>query len=253
MVSVCTAQPATPPSPVFDLSDPWPDLWSDPWSDPYTESFPDPWGSPSLEPHSEPSLSSTPSSERVPTTSSPVAGSQPLTPPQPTSSGAISHLSQGESLSDSEVRGLPGGSVMFSFDSSSPAGGPAPLADGAMSYSGTYSSSHSSQRSSYYGGTYYGTCYSPLRQWIYYNGMWSYGPAAMYYGQRTNTIIYNDRPQYIWSYEVYPRGYVSWHYWGYWYPGYHHAWFGGDAKGWHQIAIYGGHSGWSNLIWVYVW
>ena len=109
----------------------------------------------------------------------------------------------------------------------------------------------------YYGGTqaYYGGYYGygGIQQWIYYAGGWSYGPAAMWYGQRTNTIIRTDQYQRIWSYERYPNGYEDWHYWGYWSPGYHHAWFGADARGWHQIAVWGSRSGWSNPIWVYVW
>jgi hypothetical protein len=55
------------------------------------------------------------------------------------------------------------------------------------------------------------------------------------------------------SYERYPNGYEAGQYWGYWYPGYRHAWFGADYKGWHQIAVWGSRSGWSNPIWVYVW
>jgi len=109
----------------------------------------------------------------------------------------------------------------------------------------------------YYGGTksYYGGYYSygGLQQWIYYCGRWSYGPAALWLGQQTNTIIRNDQYQRIWSYERYPNGYEDWQYWGYWYPGYHHAWFGADARGWHQIAVWGSRTGWSNSIWVYVW
>ncbi len=87
---------------------------------------------------------------------------------------------------------------------------------------------------------------------ILYNGYWSFGPAAVSYGQSTNMLVDNNQPQRIWSYELYPRGREVWKSWGYWSPGYYNTWFYGDEAGWHQVAVYGDASGWSNPVWVYV-
>jgi hypothetical protein len=161
------------------------------------------------------------SSDSSPTTTQPQAETQPATAPSAYSGKTISYLSQGETLTESEVKCLPGSSSLVT------------------------------DTKGYFSATGYG--YGRLRHWIYYNGMWSFGPAAIFYGQQTNTIIYNDISQSIWSYEKYPNGYDKWQYWGYWSPGYHHAWFYGDTRGWHLIAVWGNRSGWSNAIWIYVW
>lgn len=92
-----------------------------------------------------------------------------------------------------------------------------------------------------------------LEQWAYYNGQWTKDPSAVYYNGRMNILVNNDQGQYIWSYELYPNGYVDWHNWGYWWPGYYNRIFIGDASGWHQIAVWGSQSGWSNVLWIYVW
>jgi len=97
-----------------------------------------------------------------------------------------------------------------------------------------------------------GTGFGGINYWVLYNGAWSYGPAAIYYGQRTNCVISNSQAQNIWSYEKYPGGYEVWNYWGFWRPGNYNTWFSGDANGWHLIAIYGDGSGWSNPIWISV-
>jgi hypothetical protein len=92
-----------------------------------------------------------------------------------------------------------------------------------------------------------------LQQWAYYNGQWTTYPSAVNYYGRMNIVFNNDQSQYIWSYERYPNGYEDWNNWGYLYPGYYNRIFLGDAIGWHQIAIWGSQSGWSNVLWIYVW
>jgi hypothetical protein len=92
-----------------------------------------------------------------------------------------------------------------------------------------------------------------LQQWAYYNGQWTTYPSAVNYYGRMNIVFNNDQSQYIWSYERYPNGYVDWNNWGYLYPGYYNRIFLGDASGWHQIAVWGSQSGWSNVLWIYVW
>jgi hypothetical protein len=92
-----------------------------------------------------------------------------------------------------------------------------------------------------------------LQQWAYYNGQWTTYPSAVGYYGRMNIIVNNDQNQYLWSWERYPNGYVDWNSWGYLYPGYYNRIFLGDASGWHQIAVWGSQSGWSNVLWIYVW
>ena len=89
--------------------------------------------------------------------------------------------------------------------------------------------------------------------WILYNGRWVDTPAAVNSGGWTRMLLDNDQTQYIWSCEKYPDGHVVWKRWGYQYPGYRNFWFYGDAVGWHEIAMWGSNSGWSNVIYVYVW
>jgi len=175
--------------------------------------------------------------------SSPMGGSSGMmSSPMGGSSGmmgeAASYFGEGASLSELDVGGLPGGDVLLSWG-----GSPAPfssgISDGLMSY---YGGSPAYKR--YYGG---------LQHWIYYCGSWSTGPAAFWLGQQTNTIVRNDQPQNIWYYDRYPNRYEQWWYGGYRYPGYIFGYFRADMRGWHQIAVWGSRSGWSNPIWVYVW
>lgn len=242
MAAISSAQPGPGTYPYTDY-DPWlnpwsePDDWSSPWSSDWPYQVDEPYAAP--EPTPGPGTpSETYRSDGAPTSSRP-GGSQPSSAPSASTGSPISSFGDGELLSESEVRGLPGGSSLLA-----PGGAAAPIASGERD--ALYS---------YYGGSYaYRSYYGGLQHWIYYCGRWSYGPAAMWYGQQTNTIIRNDQYQRIWSYERYPNGNEEWQYWGYWYPGYHHAWFGAyPYKGWHQIAVWGSRSGWSNPIWVYVW
>jgi hypothetical protein len=92
-----------------------------------------------------------------------------------------------------------------------------------------------------------------LQLWVRYNGAWSKDPAAVYYYRSTSMLTNNDQSQYIWSWERYPNGRQQWQNWGYRMPGYIHGQFIGDARGWHQLAMWGSRSGWSNVIWIYVW
>lgn len=92
-----------------------------------------------------------------------------------------------------------------------------------------------------------------LEQWAYYNGYWTKDTSAVSYNGRMNILLNNDQDQYIWSYERYPNGYEDWHNWGYLYSGYYNRIFLGDASGWHQVASWGSQSGWSNVLWIYVW
>lgn len=213
----------------------WPDNWPNQWEAPYPTTVPT---YPTTAPTSGPGAPSGMYSDNAPTTTKP-GGSQPMSTPSASTGSPISSLGDGVSLSEREVSSLPGGSSLLA-----PGGSAAPLASGGSEFSHSYYGGGTQAYRRYYGG---------LQQWIYYCGRWTYGPAAMYYGQRTNTIIRNDQYQRIWSYEKYPNGHEAWQYWGYWYPGYHHAWFGADYRGWHQIAVWGSRSGWSNPIWVHVW
>ena len=93
---------------------------------------------------------------------------------------------------------------------------------------------------------------SGLQLWVWYNGAWTIGPAAVHYWRSTSTATYNDRSQYIWSWELYPNGRQVWKQWGYRMAGYIHGRFTGDMRGWHQLAMWGSRSGWSNSVWIYV-
>lgn len=253
MAGISTAQLGGPWNDPY--SPPDDESWLNPWSEqyPWQDQWPHEWDSPSY-----PTTGPVPGSlgmysdDAHPSTGP--DGSAPLSAPSASTGSPISYLDDGASLSESELRSLPGGTRLMASGGGSTAplassGGPGALSGyyggGQEYYGGYYGGTQA-----YYGG-YYG--YGGLQQWIYYCGSWSYGPAALQFGQRTNTIIKSDQYQRIWSYERYPNGYQQWQYWGYWYPGYHHAWFGADASGWHQIAVWGSRSGWSNPIWVYVW
>ncbi len=240
MAAISSAQPGYS-MPHSDY-DPWSEMggWSGSWDDSWSfltgYSWPYEWREPytTTEPTTWPTGDY---SDGEPTATRP-GGYQPESTPSASTGSPISYISDGLSLSEHEVSSLPGGSSLLA-----PGGPGSPVASGGPEVF-----------RSYYGGTEAFRRYSGgLQQWIYYSGRWTYGPAALWFGQQTNTIIRNDQYQVIWSYERYPNGYEAWQYWGYWYPGYRHAWFGADYKGWHQIAVWGSRSGWSNPIWVYVW
>lgn len=92
-----------------------------------------------------------------------------------------------------------------------------------------------------------------LQVWTRYNGMWTTDPAAVFFWRSTSLLSYNDQAQTVWSWERYPNGQQSWRNLGYRMPGYFHGRFIGDARGWHELAMWGSRSGWSNVVWIYVW
>lgn len=151
---------------------------------------------------------------------------QPQVTPQASTGKTATNLGQGQQLSQQEVANI-GGAV------STGAQGSGGNSGGAQTYKLVI------------GPT--------LRYWALYNGQWTMDATGIYYGQQMNTLLYNDQGQYLWSYEQYPNGYVDWQSLGYMYPGYYNMWFQADAYGWHQTAIWGSNSGWSNVLWIYVW
>jgi hypothetical protein len=92
-----------------------------------------------------------------------------------------------------------------------------------------------------------------LQTLILYNGAWSMDASAFLLGQRTYLLVNNDQTQWLWSYERYPDGRGEWISIGYMYPGYFSGWYEAVEPGWHQLAVYGETTGWSNLLWIYVW
>jgi hypothetical protein len=154
---------------------------------------------------------------------------QPQNTPQASTGNMATSLAQGQQLSQQEVANI-GGAV----------------SNGASS-SGDNSGGSGVKRLLLVGPG------SQIQYWALYNGQWTKGPSAVYYNQQMNTLLYNDQGQYLWSYEQYPNGYVDWQNLGYMYQGYYNMWFLGDAKGYHQTAIWGSNSGWSNVLWTYVW
>lgn len=93
-----------------------------------------------------------------------------------------------------------------------------------------------------------------LQQWVLYNGVWSFGPAGINFGNGMSIVISNNVNQNIYSYERYwSSGLNIWKYFGYRFPSYVHCIFYADQPGWHELAFYGDRSGWSNVIWVYVY
>jgi hypothetical protein len=93
---------------------------------------------------------------------------------------------------------------------------------------------------------------SGLQVWTRYNGMWTTGPASVFFWRSTSILSYNDQAQTVWSWEGYPRGRQVWRSLGYRMPGYFHGRFTGDERGWHRLAMWGSRSGWSNVVWIYV-
>lgn len=155
----------------------------------------------------------------APTDTRPRAGEQPQTPPGVTTGEAASELGQGQSLTKEQVSSF--GQVEE------------PGEAGAVGLVGA-------------------VVPTGIQYRVLYDGLWSFGPAALGFGEQTNMLVSVDQPQEIWSYEKYPDGNEVWEQWGYWNPGDYNAWFDADAVGWHLVAIFGETSGWSNAIWIYV-
>ena len=91
-----------------------------------------------------------------------------------------------------------------------------------------------------------------LQIWTRYNGMWTTDPASVFFWRSTSILSNNDQAQTVWSWERYPNGQQIWRNLGYRMPGYFHGRFIGDARGWHQLAMWSSRSGWSNVVWIYV-
>jgi hypothetical protein len=150
-------------------------------------------------------------------TSTPLEG-QPLTIPDPSS---------GKTYTGEDISGLPAPSGIspITGDKASTIGGPIPAVTGIRG----------------------------SQMWILYNGVWTKNHAALYYGDWTYMLLYNDQGQWISTKETYPSGGVDTRNWGYLNQGYHYYRFIGDSVGWHKIVAVGSATGQSNVIWVYVW
>ena len=155
------------------------------------------------------------------------ASSEPLSAPSASTTEALNYA-EGQSLSLQEVSSsgmMASGNEMMAYGSGTAASG------GSMAYMST----------------------SGLQIWVRYNGRWTTGPASVSFWRSTSILSYNDQSQRIWSWEGYPRGRQVWRDLGYRMPGYFHGRFTGDERGWHRLAMWGSRSGWSNVLWIYVW
>ena len=94
-----------------------------------------------------------------------------------------------------------------------------------------------------------------LTIWAYYNGAWCQGPVALNLDDKMSIIAFINRSQNIFGYEKhYLNGREVICYGGYRCGGtYVRTIFTADDPGWHAIAFCGDLSGWSNVIWIYVW
>ncbi len=147
--------------------------------------------------------------------------SQPLSAPSGSNTEALNYA-EGESLSLQEV-----------------------------SSSGMMASSGSGTDSAYRSMSFVTT--SGLKIWTRYNGMWTTNPASVFFWRSTSILSYNDQAQTVWFWEGYQSGRQDWNNQGYRMPGYFHGRFTGDERGWHRLAMWGSRSGWSNVVWIYVW
>ena len=271
LAAISSAQQGGPWSGQFPDPDdePWQN-W-DNWENYYSWQGQWQYNTPTTVPGSEPKETYSPTgtySDSPPTTDRPGGSPQPMDTPLASTSLPISSFDEGELLSESDLESIPGWegipTLGGGFDEPLDSGSPDALSDyygGGPDYYGIYYSGSQDRYGRYYGGTQayyggyygYGYGYGGLQHLIYYCGRWTYGPAALVYGQQTNTITQNYQYQYVWYYDRYPDGHEQWEYGGYWYPGPRFGYFRADQRGWHQIAIWGSRSGWSNPIWVYVW
>jgi len=169
--------------------------------------------------------------------------SQPVSAPQADLVQPLTYLSQGQSLSPQEVSatgGLQAVSGLMTEGGSSEAG--------SYAYSGGKSMEAKAMAFTFSPATTFGP-----QLWARYNGAWTAGPASVFLHGWTNMLVKNDQRQRIWSWEKYPGGAQRWSYWGLRMPGYFSGQFIGDTRGWHYLAMWGGRSGWSNVVPVFVW
>ncbi len=150
---------------------------------------------------------------------------QPLSAPSGSSTEALNYA-EGQSLSLQEVSS----SGMMASASGTASGSGMATADRAMAF----------------------MMVSGLQIQTWYNGMWTTGPASVFFWRSTSILSNNDQAQTVWSWEGYPSGQQVWKNMGYRMPGYFHGRFTGDSRGWHKLAMWGSRSGWSNVVWIYV-
>jgi len=146
----------------------------------------------------------------------------PNTKPEPSTSGKLTNLNEGQTLSKEQVE--------TASNSPLPTGSSCPP-----------------------GMAYYITPTLGTQYWVWYNGQWTTGPSAVFRFMPTTTLIYNDQAQFLFGYELDPTGKVTWRNWGYRWSGYIPNGFVGLVQGWHVEAIWGSKSGWSNILYIYVW
>jgi len=89
--------------------------------------------------------------------------------------------------------------------------------------------------------------------WTLYNGVWTQGSAALYAGDWTYLLLYNDHNQWISIYEVDPSGWKDWNPLGHQKAGYYYHQFTAEDVGWNRICADGTSTGQSNSVWIYVW
>ena len=89
--------------------------------------------------------------------------------------------------------------------------------------------------------------------WTLYNGAWTKGYAALYAGDWTYLLLYNDHNQWISIYEVDPDGWEDWNPLGHQKAGYYYHQFDAEKVGWNRIYADGSSTGESNSVWIYVW
>ena len=87
--------------------------------------------------------------------------------------------------------------------------------------------------------------------WAYYNGAWTEAPAAVRQHQQMNLVAKSGLVQPIWLFDS--AGSPEWSYWGEIGPGFIPFTFSAESKGWHAVRVWGGSTGFSNVLAIYVW
>ena len=92
-----------------------------------------------------------------------------------------------------------------------------------------------------------------IHLYAYYFDRWVDVQAGYYDNSWVKLLIHCGRPQWVWLYEQYPNGTVTYRPLGYVTSGYYFYWTQVQGVGWHLMALWGSADGWSNLLYVYVW
>jgi len=87
--------------------------------------------------------------------------------------------------------------------------------------------------------------------WAYYNGTWTEAPAAVRQHQQMNLVAKSSLVQPVWLFDS--AGSPEWSYWGEIGPGFIPFTFSAESKGWHAVRVWGGSTGFSNVLAIYVW